>query len=391
MSIGAPGISPSLLVTLPGYIPPPSASLVSPIVLNSLREALLLTAPTSVKIPQSKESRLPSNIPLRTLPSRTSSEQRHVQGSSAIRDNSARRSSFGSESSWTDTGDIGDQLDDHDPVRLRLPDDVEDEILSGVSGRQRRQKKVRIYEPSSRRRDRSTSHTGLVDKGAIRIPTVRPRRPTIVHRWLGSIMSGSSGSATGLTGQALVYFTSVFVSLGVFLFGYDQGVMSGILTGPHFIDYFHHPSKAEMGTMVAILEIGAFISSLVVGRVGDIIGRRRTIFYGSCIFFVGGALQTGATSMGMMMLGRIIAGLGFGVLPPIVPVSHSEIPPPHNRGKLACIEFSGNIIGYTTSVWVDYFCGFIDNDYSWRAPLFLQCVMGALLGLGSLIIVESPR
>lgn len=26
------------------------------------------------------------------------------------------------------------------------------------------------------------------------------------------------------------YFTSIFVSLGVFLFGYDQGVMSGILT-----------------------------------------------------------------------------------------------------------------------------------------------------------------
>lgn len=34
----------------------------------------------------------------------------------------------------------------------------------------------------------------------------------------------------GLTGKPLVYFTSVFVSLGVFLFGYDQGVMSGIIT-----------------------------------------------------------------------------------------------------------------------------------------------------------------
>ncbi|CEJ79974.1 Putative Hexose transporter [[Torrubiella] hemipterigena] len=204
-------------------------------------------------------------------------------------------------------------------------------------------------------------------------------------------MAGSSGATHGLTGQALIYFTSVFVSLGVFLFGYDQGVMSGILTGEYFIEYFDHPSKAQVGTMVAILEIGAFISSLVVGRVGDIIGRRRTILYGSCIFFVGGALQTGATSMSMMMLGRIIAGLGVGMLSTIVPVYQSEISPPHNRGKLACIEFSGNIIGYTTSVWVDYGCGFIKSDLSWRVPLLMQCVMGALLGLGSLIIVESPR
>lgn len=143
--------------------------------------------------------------------------------------------------------------------------------------------------------------------------------------------------------------------------------------------------------MVAILEIGALISSLLVGKIGDIIGRRRTILYGSIVFFIGGALQTFATGMPMMMLGRIIAGLGVGSLSTIVPVYQSEISPPHNRGKLACIEFSGNIIGYTTSVWVDYFCGFIESDASWRVPLFMQCVMGGLLGFGSLIIVESPR
>ena len=155
--------------------------------------------------------------------------------------------------------------------------------------------------------------------------------------------------------------------------------------------YFDQPSKAQIGTMVAILEIGAFISSLMVGRIGDIIGRRKTILYGSCIFFVGGALQTFALNMPMMMMGRIVAGLGVGMLSTIVPVYQSEISPPHNRGKLACIEFSGNIIGYTSSVWVDYFCGFIQSDMSWRIPLLMQCVMGALLGLGSLIIVESPR
>lgn len=143
--------------------------------------------------------------------------------------------------------------------------------------------------------------------------------------------------------------------------------------------------------MVAILEVGAFISSLLVGKIGDHIGRRRTILYGSMIFFVGGALQTFANGMPMMMLGRIIAGLGVGSLSTIVPVYQSEISPPHNRGKLACIEFSGNIIGYTTSVWVDYFCGFIESNMSWRIPLFMQCVMGGLLGFGSLVIVESPR
>ena len=161
--------------------------------------------------------------------------------------------------------------------------------------------------------------------------------------------------------------------------------------GSYFKDYFHQPNRAEIGTMVAILEVGAFISSLCVGRIGDIIGRRRTILYGSMIFLVGGALQTFSNGMPMMMLGRIVAGLGVGALSTIVPVYQSEISPPHNRGKLACIEFTGHVCGYAASVWVDYFCSFIRNDWAWRIPLLMQCVMGALLGLGSLLICESPR
>lgn len=161
--------------------------------------------------------------------------------------------------------------------------------------------------------------------------------------------------------------------------------------GAFFKDYFDQPTRAEIGTMVAILEVGAFVSSLCVGRLGDIIGRRRTILYGSLVFVVGGALQTFATGMPMMLLGRIIAGLGVGTLSTIVPVYQSEISPPHNRGKLACIEFTGNVSGYAASVWVDYFCSYVRNDWAWRIPLLMQCVMGGLLAIGSLLICESPR
>lgn len=95
--------------------------------------------------------------------------------------------------------------------------------------------------------------------------------------------------------------------------------------GWYFRDYFDQPSRATIGTVVAILEIGAFISSLLVGRIGDLIGRRKTILYGSIVFFVGGAFQTFATGMTLMMVGRVIAGLGVGALSTIVPVYQSEI------------------------------------------------------------------
>ncbi|KAM7200976.1 Sugar transporter domain containing protein [Rhypophila sp. PSN 637] len=380
-------------------------------------------APILSKIPLlSSSSRLPSNIPLRTLPVQSDRDAGpgHQQSASFLAsraqgdpgDHPRRysQSDDGDSSagdSWTDTGDIAEQLDgEEDPLRQRLFDNeaaLDDEILAGVFKRQqsyKHSKRVRYQEHrSSPAESRSPSrYPGAVNKEAIHIPDAAPRKVSKAERLIAGIMAGGSGSIHGLTGKSLIYFTSVFVSLGVFLFGYDQGVMSGIITynspGSQCAFGISANSRfrdAEARTMVAILEVGAFISSLLVGRIGDIIGRRKTILYGSMIFLVGGALQTAAKTMTMMMVGRFIAGLGVGMLSTIVPVYQSEISPPHNRGKLACIEFSGNIVGYATSVWVDYFCGFIEGNLSWRLPLLMQCVMGALLGLGSLIIVESPR
>lgn len=235
------------------------------------------------------------------------------------------------------------------------------------------------------------SHNSSESKVSIIVPHVVAQPPSLSDRIIGFVMSGGRDFHSGLTGQSLLYFTSVFVSLGVFLFGYDQGVMSGIITSEYFLKFFNNPSRFEIGSMVAILEIGALVSSLLVGRLGDAIGRRKTILYGAIIFVIGGVVQTFTTGFISMIIGRTISGFGVGMLSTIVPVYQSEISPPQNRGKLACIEFTGNIVGYTSSVWVDYFCSFIKSDASWRLPLFFQCVMGSLLFAGSFIIVETPR
>lgn len=194
-----------------------------------------------------------------------------------------------------------------------------------------------------------------------------------------------------LVGPKLIYFTSIFVSLGVFLFGFEQGLMSSLLTNKYFKDYYHDPSPAAVGTMIAILEIGALVSSFEAGKVGDKIGRRRTIRYGSFIFVIGGTIQ--ALSPNIMVLGggRLVTGVAIGFLTTIIPCYQSEISPPSDRGFYACLEFTGNIFGYATSIWVDYGFSFLENDYSWRSPLYLQCVIGLLLYLGTFIIVETPR
>lgn len=66
--------------------------------------------------------------------------------------------------------------------------------------------------------------------------------------------------------------------------------------------------------MVAILEIGAFISSLFAASLADTKGRRRTMLIGAITFCVGGVIQTVTWSYNMMCLGRIVSGFGVGML-----------------------------------------------------------------------------
>ncbi|PWN48606.1 hypothetical protein IE53DRAFT_185741 [Violaceomyces palustris] len=195
----------------------------------------------------------------------------------------------------------------------------------------------------------------------------------------------------GIKGDGLMLFVTCFASLGVFLFGYDQGVMSGIITDPYFKAFFNQPTSYEVGTLVASLELGALVTSLACGRLADIFGRKKTLFCGAVIFSIGGLVQTFTTGYNSMLIGRVISGLGVGVLSMIVPTYQSEISPAENRGKLACIEFTGNVFGYASSVWVDYLSSFIPSDMSWRLPLSLQAVIGTILAIGSLLLPESPR
>ncbi|TXT05989.1 hypothetical protein VHUM_03750 [Vanrija humicola] len=143
--------------------------------------------------------------------------------------------------------------------------------------------------------------------------------------------------------------------------------------------------------MVAVLEIGAFITSLLAARVADTYGRRWTMRVGALLFSVGGCVQTLTTGYGVMVVGRFVSGCGVGMLSMIVPIYQAEISPADHRGFLGALEFTGNIVGYASSVWIDYACSYIQSNWSWRVPLSIQVWGGLILAVGSFVCPESPR
>ncbi|KAI9931196.1 hypothetical protein MW887_010857 [Aspergillus wentii] len=204
---------------------------------------------------------------------------------------------------------------------------------------------------------------------------------------------------TILVGKALTLAITATAGSGFLLFGYDQGVMSGLLTGDAFVRTFPeidttatgHGSSSLQGTVVAIYEIGCFVGALLSLAFGEKLGRRMCIMAGSLILVVGAALQASAYSIPHLIVGRIIAGVGNGLNTSTIPVWHSELSKAASRGKGLAIELAINIFGVMTAYWVDYGMSYVSSEAQFRFPIALQILFAIVTFLGILVLPESPR
>lgn len=122
-----------------------------------------------------------------------------------------------------------------------------------------------------------------------------------------------------MTGHALEVGVCTTASAGFLLFGYDQGIMAGILTEGSWLSVFPETAPKNKGgaiqaLVVAIYEIGCLLGSFAVILKGDRFGRRRAVLAGTLIMLIGTAIQASATTLAQMIVGRIVNGIGNGEL-----------------------------------------------------------------------------
>ncbi|KAI8977926.1 general substrate transporter [Pilobolus umbonatus] len=182
--------------------------------------------------------------------------------------------------------------------------------------------------------------------------------------------------------------------MGGFCFGYDIGVISGVLTMEDFIfkmsgmDYL---TPMQKSVITGLLLAGCFVGSLLSGPSCERLSRKYTIIISSFIFIVGAALQTAANGYDMMIAGRFIAGLGVGALSMAVPLYLSELAPKEIRGRLISLQQLMITIGIMIAFWVGAGTQHIDGQASWRVPLGIQMAPAVVLGFGAIFLPFSPR
>ena len=186
-------------------------------------------------------------------------------------------------------------------------------------------------------------------------------------------------------------------ALGGLLFGYDSAVINGAVAS---IQNHFHINDASLGFAVASAVLGAAAGAVTAGRLADRIGRVSVMKIAAVFFFIS-AIGTGlAGSVWMIVLFRIIGGVGVGVASVIAPTYIAEISPARIRGRLGSLQQLAIVSGIFISLAIDYLLAHLAGGASkdlwlgleaWRWMFLIMAVPAIIYGVLALTIPESPR
>lgn len=132
--------------------------------------------------------------------------------------------------------------------------------------------------------------------------------------------------------------------LGAFLYGYDGTYFTGMLEMQRFKEDFGEYDAATgtyeikstyTAVFASIVQAGEFVGSLMASVLGDYLGRKGALWTAVLIVTIGCILQLILVgSISLLIVGRLILGIGVGIVSNCVPMYLSEIPPAAIRGSI---------------------------------------------------------
>lgn len=191
-------------------------------------------------------------------------------------------------------------------------------------------------------------------------------------------------------------FIAFVVSLGGFLFGFDAGIISGVMNyvGPEF-----NLDDIQSGWVVSSPSWAAMIAMLFSGRLSDKIGRKKILILVALLYAISAIASALANSYEMLYIARIIGGLAFGAALVLAPIYIAEISTPENRGKLVSLQQLNIVFGFFAAFFSNYLFNkyntvdsvFLTDENVWRWMLGVELLPALCYFILMFFVPKSPR
>ncbi len=182
-------------------------------------------------------------------------------------------------------------------------------------------------------------------------------------------------------------------TLGGFLFGYDNIVISGAIG---YLSRLFHLDAPGVGWAAGCALVGCIAGCAAAGTVADYLGKRKGLALCALCFGVSSVGMLFAANLHQFVLWRLIGGVGIGAASVICPNYIAEIAPTRVRGRCVTLYQLGIVVGILAAVFVNMLIQRMGDEAwnissGWRWMFFAGVVPAILFGLMILPAVESPR
>ena len=198
-----------------------------------------------------------------------------------------------------------------------------------------------------------------------------------------------------------LYLVCLVAALGGLLFGFDTAVISGTIS---LVKNDFNLSPVSEGWFVSCALLGCIIGVGFSGKLSDQYGRKIVLILSAVLFLASAVGCMVSASFAMLIIFRLIGGLGIGVASMVSPLYISEFAPSRLRGMMVSLYQLALTIGIVLAYFSNaYLVNHTSAAYSSEAMtrIFSGEVWRAMLGLGALpagvfliclfLVPESPR
>ncbi|PAZ14100.1 MFS transporter [Streptomyces sp. SA15] len=154
---------------------------------------------------------------------------------------------------------------------------------------------------------------------------------------------------------------------------------------PRLPEFLDAPASDTAWAVTATL-LAAAVATPVVGRLGDMFGKRRMLLASIVLLISGSVVCALSESLVPMIVGRTLQGLAAAVVPLGISIMRDELPAERLAGSTALMSASlgvGGALGLPAAA-------FIADNFDWHVLFWTSAVLGALaLALVLVIVPES--
>lgn len=177
---------------------------------------------------------------------------------------------------------------------------------------------------------------------------------------------------------------------GFFTDSYDLNVIGTVtlLAGRQF-----HLNGGQISMLTSSTLLAVACGAILFGRLGDLLGRRRVYGLEAVLMIIGALISALAPDFTVLLIGRLILGLGIGGDYPASGVIMTEYANRRNRGRLVGLTFIfyvfGQVCAYLVSLLI--LAVGVSDGLAWRLILGFGVLPSLLVLYQRRHMPESPR